>query len=71
MRGSIKDQKSSKQPGPGMYDTVDVTSLAGQLNRRKSRRSPVKADNAMSKASRDFSFAKFAGGNAKIYTTLH
>ena len=71
IQGSVKDQKSSRQPGPGMYDTVDVTSMAGMLNKHKSRRSPMKADAAMSKASRDFSFAKFSGSNSKIYTTLH
>ena len=71
INGHVKNQKSSRQPGPGMYETVDVTSMAGMLNKHRSRRSPLKVNDAMSKASRDFSFAKFSGSNSKIYTTLH
>lgn len=31
LRGSVKMQKSSRQPGPGDYNTIDPTSIEGKM----------------------------------------
>ena len=68
VRGSFKDQKSSRIPGPGAYDTADAGSMADAMRKHNSRRNPVALKTNMSRASRDFAFSKFASGNAGIYT---
>ena len=67
MIGSVKKQKTSRQPGPADYVTMDPKSIQGQQMSEMSRRSPVKGDTNMSRASRDISFSKYASGNSKIY----
>lgn len=71
IRGSLKEQKGSKLPGPGNYNTLDHSSIMGSIMQKMSRRSPNKATTNMSQASREFTFAKYASGNSKIYTSLH
>lgn len=67
IQGHLKDQKQSRMPGPGNYDTVDYSSMMGQLQQKMSRRSPMKAQTNMSQASREFCMAKYTSNNAKIY----
>ena len=39
----VKNQKSSRLPGPGEYETIDPLSMQGKLKQQLSRRSPMKA----------------------------
>ena len=63
----VKNQKSSRLPGSGEYNTVDPLSMQGKLKQQLSRRSPMKAKNNMSTASREVSFTKYSSINSKIY----
>ena len=67
VRGSMKKQKSSFTPGPGSYNTIDHSSMMGALQKQMSRRSPLKGSSNVSRATREYSFTKYASGNAKIY----
>lgn len=67
LKGDLKQQKSSRSPGPGDYSTVDPVSIQGQLRKSLKSRSPLKCDSAMSRASRDIQFSRYASGNSYIY----
>ena len=67
MKGSFKQQRSSRLPGPGAYSIKDPTSISESLMRSMNSRSEFKKDSNMSRASRDISFAKYASNNANIY----
>ena len=71
MRGPLKEQKTSRVPGPGDYNTTEQSSMIGQLKKKMTQRTTLNASGVMSRASRDYSFTKYAGGNSSIYTSLY
>lgn len=66
IKGPVKEQKTSRVPGPGAYDTQTIGTIVDSINKQSRHRNPVVKSN-MSRASRDVSFSKFASGNAGIY----
>ena len=48
IKGQLKNQKSSRNPGPGAYQTLDDRSILKDLQANMSRRSPIKMGSTLS-----------------------